>query len=177
VVAFICGATARDMRLSCNGPAMWAPGAIPTVDFLLYRFGAVVKKMGVKSHDGILRRIRQVACMERSEIREAAPDFAALHPGYGRTSRPRKGGLLVNNNESTTPLPPLSPAPGQRALRQMKRAAPRRPIRLPYRWRDSATHEALVQRPGPVGAGRNSNCGFSPIRFRRGRQKNGCQES
>ena len=33
-------------------PGPWAPGAIPTVDFLLYGFGAVVKKMGVKSHDG-----------------------------------------------------------------------------------------------------------------------------
>jgi hypothetical protein len=52
VVAFICGAMARDMSLSCNGPTLWAPGAIPTVDFLLYGFGAVVKKMGVKSHDG-----------------------------------------------------------------------------------------------------------------------------
>ena len=40
------------MRPSCKGPALWAPGAIPTVDFLLYGFGAVVKKMGVKSHDG-----------------------------------------------------------------------------------------------------------------------------
>ncbi|HZE46777.1 MAG TPA: hypothetical protein VE087_07860, partial [Xanthobacteraceae bacterium] len=47
VVAFICGALARDMSLSFKGPAVWAPGAIPTVDFLLYRFGAIVKKMGV----------------------------------------------------------------------------------------------------------------------------------
>ena len=43
---------ARHMRPSCKGPTLWAPGAIPTVDFLLYGFGAVVKKMGVKSHDG-----------------------------------------------------------------------------------------------------------------------------
>jgi hypothetical protein len=27
-------------------------GAIPTVDFLLHDFGAAVKKMGVKTHDG-----------------------------------------------------------------------------------------------------------------------------
>jgi hypothetical protein len=33
------------------GPAWWAPGAIPTVDFLLYHIVAVVKKTAVKSHD------------------------------------------------------------------------------------------------------------------------------
>src|SRR4030081_4066935 len=49
---------ARHMRPSCKGPALWAPGAIPTVDFLLYRFGAIVKKMGVKTHDWIARRIQ-----------------------------------------------------------------------------------------------------------------------
>ena len=37
-------------------PGPWAPGAIPTIDFLLYRFGAVVKKLAVKSQDWILRR-------------------------------------------------------------------------------------------------------------------------
>src|SRR5712671_1619753 len=68
VVAFICGAMARDMPLSCNGPARRAPGAIPTVDFLLYRFGAVVKKMAVKSHDWIRRRIQQAARMEPSGL-------------------------------------------------------------------------------------------------------------
>src|ERR1700710_1944593 len=31
--------------------------------------------------------------------------------------------------------------------------------------------------PGMVGAGRNSDCGFSPTPPGRGRQKNGCQES
>src|SRR6266404_5591923 len=37
------------MSLSCKRPALWAPGALPTVDFLLHHLGAVVKKMGVKS--------------------------------------------------------------------------------------------------------------------------------
>jgi hypothetical protein len=73
VVAFICGATARDMSLSCNGPARWVPGAIPTVDFLLYRFGAIVKKMAVKSHDGIRRRIQHVARMEPSSLAFGKP--------------------------------------------------------------------------------------------------------
>jgi len=109
VVAFIGGAMVRDMPLSCNGPALRAPGAIPTVDFLLPPRGAAVKKMAVKSHDWIRRRIQRVARMERprlrsprelrpvprervrrsaqreggSEIRGAAvPDYAALHPGY-----------------------------------------------------------------------------------------------
>src|SRR3979411_1092733 len=43
-------------ELSCKRPARWAPGAIPTVDFLLYRFGAAVKKMGVKNKDWTQRR-------------------------------------------------------------------------------------------------------------------------
>ena len=60
VVAFIGGAMVRDMPLSCNGPARWAPGAISTVDFLLYRFGAIVKKMAVKSHDWTGRRSASV---------------------------------------------------------------------------------------------------------------------
>ena len=30
-------------------PGAWGPGAVPTVDFLLSRLGAIVKKMGVKS--------------------------------------------------------------------------------------------------------------------------------
>ena len=78
VVAFICGAPARDMSLSCKGPAAWTPGAIPTVDFLLYRFGAIVKKMGVKSHDGSRH---SVARMERSEIRDSGPGFRCAPSG------------------------------------------------------------------------------------------------
>jgi hypothetical protein len=50
-----------------------APGAIPTVDFLLYHPGAVVKKMGVKSHDRAARRIAQIG--KRSPI--AHPTLAA----------------------------------------------------------------------------------------------------
>jgi hypothetical protein len=43
---FLCDATARDMRLSCKSPARWTPGAIPTLDFLLYHiFGILPKKM------------------------------------------------------------------------------------------------------------------------------------
>src|ERR1700688_457097 len=40
------------MPLSCKRPARWAPGAIPTLDFILYHPGAVVKKVDVKSNDG-----------------------------------------------------------------------------------------------------------------------------
>jgi hypothetical protein len=36
---------------------------------------------------------------------------------------------------------------------------------------------ALMQTPDAAGAGRNCDCGFSPIPFWHGRQKNGCQES
>ncbi len=61
------------MSLSCKGPALWAPGAIRTVDFLLYRFGAIVKKMGVKTHDWIRRRSRQVARMEPSGLAFGKP--------------------------------------------------------------------------------------------------------
>jgi hypothetical protein len=32
-------------------------GAIPTVDFLLHDFGRVVKKVRVKTHDSILKRL------------------------------------------------------------------------------------------------------------------------
>src|SRR5258706_15873829 len=67
MVAFICGAMARNMSLSAMA-RHGAPGAIPTVDFLLYRFGAVVKKMAVKSHDWIRRRIQQAARMEPSGL-------------------------------------------------------------------------------------------------------------
>jgi hypothetical protein len=48
---------ARGMPLSCKRPTVWAPGAIPTVDFLLHHLGAMVKKMGVKSHVRIPLRI------------------------------------------------------------------------------------------------------------------------
>jgi hypothetical protein len=42
---------ARDISLSCKHPALWAAGAIPTLDFILHRRGAAVKKMRVKSKD------------------------------------------------------------------------------------------------------------------------------
>ncbi len=86
MVAFICGASARDMSLSCKGPAPWATGAIPTVDFLLYRFGAIVKKMGVKTHDWIRRRSRQVARMEPSGLAFGKPKDR-LREMRGRRSR------------------------------------------------------------------------------------------
>src|SRR5712671_4670270 len=66
-VAFIGGAMARDISLSAMA-RHGAPGAIPTVDFLLYCFGAVVKKMAVKSHDWSRRRIQQVAHTEPSGL-------------------------------------------------------------------------------------------------------------
>jgi hypothetical protein len=51
VSAFICDAMAREASLACKRPALWGPGAIPTVDFLLQQIGPAVKKMGVKSLD------------------------------------------------------------------------------------------------------------------------------
>ena len=59
VFALMCDAMARDMPLSCKRLALWAPGAIPTADFLLYHLGAVVKKMGVKSQDWTQRGARK----------------------------------------------------------------------------------------------------------------------
>jgi hypothetical protein len=43
------------------------------------------------------------------------------------------------------------------------------------RWREACRSHAMG--PTLAGAGRNSDCGFSPIPFWRGRQKTGCQES
>ena len=44
---------------------------------------------------------------------------------------------------------------------------------------DAMAREMSPSCNGPAlwGAGRNTDCGFSPIPFRRGRQKNGCQDS
>ena len=107
--------------------------------------------------------------------------------GLRRTSRdgapPRDedegvgAGFVVNNNESTSALPPWRPAPWQRGRLQMKRAARGGPCGCFHLRRDGARHVALMQWPGIAGAGRNSDCGFSPIPFGRGRQKNRCQES
>src|ERR1700674_1733804 len=44
------GAEKIEPRTSSWPGAWWAPGAIPTVDFLLHHPGAVVKKMAVKSY-------------------------------------------------------------------------------------------------------------------------------
>ena len=46
------------------GPA-FAPGAIPTVDFLLHHFGAGVKKMPVKTHDRLHAARRATYSAER----------------------------------------------------------------------------------------------------------------
>jgi hypothetical protein len=46
------------MALSCKRPVLWAPGAIPTVDFLLHHPRAFVKKTGVKSLDWNGRRFQ-----------------------------------------------------------------------------------------------------------------------
>jgi hypothetical protein len=43
-------ATVRDMSLSYKHPALWAPGAMPTVDFLLSHFRNSAKNDAVKSH-------------------------------------------------------------------------------------------------------------------------------
>jgi len=45
----MCDLRAR-MALSCD-VRRFVPGAIPTVDFLLHQFGALVKKTAVKSLD------------------------------------------------------------------------------------------------------------------------------
>jgi len=53
-LAFIRGDLAHEQMSSrANARRCGRPGAIPTVDFLLYHLGAVVKKMGVKTHDWI----------------------------------------------------------------------------------------------------------------------------
>jgi hypothetical protein len=95
----------------------------------------------------------------------------------GTRMRASMAGFVVNNNESTSALPPWRPAPWQRARLQMKRAARGGPCGCFHLRRDGARHVALMQWPGIAGAGRNSDCGFSPIPFGRGRQKNRCQES
>ena len=82
------------MALHAKRPALWVPGAIPTVDFLLYRFGAVVKKMGVKSHverglgsrprvhrafasnASSLTRVRQHGAADRARIAQLTRGFA-----------------------------------------------------------------------------------------------------
>jgi hypothetical protein len=73
-------------------------------------------------------------------------------------------GFVVNNNESTRRVP------------AHRRAVPDFAALHPG-------YDALAQdmslsckRPTLCGAGRNSNSGFSPIRFWRGRQKSGCQD-
>src|SRR5712671_5212732 len=58
-----------------------AVGAIPTVDFLLYHFAVIVKKMAVKSQDWTRRQIQSfVARMERSVMRESL-SVRTRHPG------------------------------------------------------------------------------------------------
>jgi hypothetical protein len=52
----LCFDLRRDGAGKCKRPALWVPGAIPTVDFLLHHFGAVVKKVGVKSQDCVQRK-------------------------------------------------------------------------------------------------------------------------
>jgi hypothetical protein len=52
MVGFVVNNNESTRPLSCKRPALWAPGAIPTVDFLLHHFGATVKKTAVKNNDG-----------------------------------------------------------------------------------------------------------------------------
>jgi hypothetical protein len=54
-------------------PALWAPGAIPTVEFILHHLGADVKKMAVKSNVWIRRRIQQVGTRSRIAIAHRNP--------------------------------------------------------------------------------------------------------
>jgi hypothetical protein len=77
VLSLICDAMARGMPLSCKRPALWVPGAIPTVDFLLHHFAWVVKKVDVKNQDWIRRRIQQIG--KRSRI---APDPVMFVVGW-----------------------------------------------------------------------------------------------
>ena len=70
--------------------------------------------------------------------------------------RASMGGFPVNNRESAGALPPGRPAPWQRALLQMKRAAPRRPVwwlSSAARWRETCRSHANARRfraPGTI---------------------------
>src|SRR5712672_1668825 len=73
----------KTCRSHANARRFAAPGAIPTLDFLLYGFGAAVKKVGVKIKDWTRRRTQHRS--PHGAKRNAGiptPDFAALHPGF-----------------------------------------------------------------------------------------------
>ena len=101
---------ARDMSLSCKRPGRWAPGAIPTVDFLLYGLGAVVKKTGVKSYvehghrfrrrahsrsasdASSLTRVRSnsQACSDQVEPRAPSCPHSLRHPRLNSSAEQRR---------------------------------------------------------------------------------------
>ena len=85
VLAVICDAMARHVALM-QTPGPWAPGAIPTVDFLLHWFRVVVKKMGVKSQhgpgDGAVPTRQNRARPRRNAVSLGAWDF-----GIGQSLR------------------------------------------------------------------------------------------
>ena len=76
------------MSLSCKRPALWAPGAIPTVNFLLHHFAVVVKKVDVKSHDRTRRRIAQ-------RLAELCRVRSSTHSGYRRNGSATPSGMPV----------------------------------------------------------------------------------
>ena len=59
-------------------PLGFPAGAIPTVDFLLHDFGAVVKKVGVKTHDRAWGRFTG----SNPGLRSASSGLRSLRSGY-----------------------------------------------------------------------------------------------
>jgi len=154
------------------------------------------------SRDGVARllgtRMRGIAdLMVRSARKRASRTMGRLHrsrpwPALRATAdqsrrrctrlpgariRTSMAGFVVNNNESTSPCPRI----GGRAdtvRRFSKQKGPPWAAHAGFHSRrDGVRHLLPVPTPGAMGAGRKSNCGFSPIPFGRGRQKNGYQES
>ena len=97
-----CDVMARDISLACKRPALRAPGAIPTVEFLLSDFPTAIKKVAVKSHvwraaQFLHRHARpSVSCRRRAcSIASVTPDpfpaadrrLSRIDPGqaFGRT--------------------------------------------------------------------------------------------
>src|SRR6266404_3394960 len=53
MAGFVVNNNESTRPLSCKRPTLSAPGAIPTVDFLLHHPAAAVKKVAVKTHDRV----------------------------------------------------------------------------------------------------------------------------
>ena len=111
-------------------------------------------------------RERFLVCVSRAR---------GAHQGCGRR-------FLVNNRESASRIPPIEPhRRGDNVSPHHNLSVIDAPSRISLRSIRATTagarHGALMQTPDAVGAGRNSDCGFSPSRFSAGWQKIGCQDS